>query len=52
MSPSRSKNHHVRLVLEFSKQPRETDWVQFKVNKETPKEIGERTAAGCTCLGS
>lgn len=33
------------LVRELCKLPHETDWVEFKLNQDTPEEIGEYISA-------
>lgn len=45
MSPSRSADYLAGLVRELCKLPRETEWVEFKVNKAEPQEIGEYISA-------
>ena len=41
MSAQRDKEFHVRLVRELCKLPRETEWVEFKVDYRRPEAIGE-----------
>lgn len=37
--------HLVSLVRELARLPKETEWVEFKVNNDDPKEIGEYISA-------
>lgn len=37
--------HLVSLVRELARLPKETEWVEFKVNNDDPKEIGEYLSA-------
>jgi len=34
-----------KLVLELTHLPNETEWVEFKLNREEPTEIGENVSA-------
>lgn len=45
MSPDRSAEYHESLVRELCKLPRETEWVEFKLNNDKPQEIGENLSA-------
>lgn len=45
MSPSRTKQFLTSLVRELQKLPKETEWVEFKLNKADPQEIGEYVSA-------
>ncbi len=45
MSPNRSQAYLVGLVRELGKLPRETEWVEFKVNQNDPQLIGEYLSA-------
>ena len=45
MTTPRSVEYLSDLVRELCKLPRETDWVEFKVNRREPKEIGEYVSA-------
>lgn len=40
------------LIDDFRKLPKETEWVEFKVNNENPSEIGEHLSAlaNAACL--
>lgn len=45
MSMSRTGSYLQSLVRELCKLPRETEWVEFKLNNENPQEIGEYISA-------
>ena len=45
MMTNRSAEYLTGLVSEFQKLPTETEWVEFKVNKCKPQEIGEYVSA-------
>jgi len=45
MTTDRSLDYLVSLVNELRKLPRETEWVEFKVNDAEPKETGEYLSA-------
>lgn len=45
MSADRDHDYQVGLVQELIKLPRETEWVEFKVNNTDPQEIGEYMSA-------
>ena len=45
LTPDRSVAYLTSLVQELRKQPRETEWVEFKVNNAEPQEIGEYLSA-------
>ena len=45
MSPVRSTDYFARLVRDLRTLPRETEWVEFKVNNSNPIEIGEYISA-------
>lgn len=45
MSTDRSYAYLVSLVQELRKLPKETGWVEFKVNKAEPEEIGQYISA-------
>ena len=45
MTDSRSSEFIASLVRELCKLPRETEWVEFKVNKAEPQAIGEYLSA-------
>jgi ATP-dependent DNA helicase RecG len=45
MSPHRDNEYFAGLVLELCKQPRETEWLEFKVNQTDPQAIGEYISA-------
>ena len=45
MNTDRSNDYLVGLVRELCKLPRETEWVEFKVNNSDPQEIGEYLSA-------
>lgn len=45
MTTSRSTDYLIGLVRELCKQPRETEWVEFKENNAEPKLIGEYLSA-------
>lgn len=45
MCPARSQDYVERLVDELRKLPRESEWVEFKVNNSNPDEIGEYISA-------
>lgn len=45
MTTDRSVEYLTSLVRELCKLPRETEWVEFKVNNADPQEIGEYLAA-------
>ena len=45
MTMDRPVGHLVSLVRELCKLPRETEWVEFKINVHEPKEIGEYVSA-------
>jgi len=41
MSTDRNAEYLAGLVRELCKLPRETEWVEFKVNNSDPQEIGQ-----------
>jgi len=45
MTSDRTSEYLVSLVRELCKLPRETEWVEFKVNNGNPQEIGEYLSA-------
>ena len=45
MTTDRTAEYLVGLVRELCKLPNETEWVEFKVNKAEPQEIGEYVSA-------
>jgi predicted HTH transcriptional regulator len=45
MSTNRNAEYLAGLVRELCKLPRETEWVEFKVNNSDPQEIGEYLSA-------
>ena len=45
MSELRSSADASALVLELRTLPRETEWVEFKVNNSNPTDIGEYISA-------
>lgn len=45
MTTTRDNEYLVGLVLELCKLPRETEWIEFKVNNCDPQEIGEYLSA-------
>ncbi len=45
MTTDRSAEYLTSLVRELCKLPRETEWVEFKVNNSDPQEIGEYLSA-------
>lgn len=45
MSADRSPAYLASLVKELCKQPRETEWLEFKTNNSEPAEVGEYIAA-------
>jgi ATP-dependent DNA helicase RecG len=45
MSPTQSIEYLKGLVREFRNLPRETEWVEFKVDNTNPQEIGEYLSA-------
>ena len=45
MSVNHSNDYLVGLVLELSKLPYETEWVEFKKNNDEPQKIGENISA-------
>ena len=45
MTTNRSAEYLIGLVREFQKLPKETEWVEFKINKYEPQEIGEYVSA-------
>lgn len=45
MTTDRSTEYLVGLVRELCKLPKETEWVEFKVDNDTPQEIGEYLSA-------
>lgn len=45
MSPEQANDYLVGLVRELCTLPRETEWVEFKVNNSNPVEIGEYISA-------
>lgn len=45
MTSDRNKEYLAGLVRELCKLPRETEWVEFKVNNAAPQEIGEYLSA-------
>ncbi|WP_426061261.1 ATP-binding protein [Hymenobacter sp. B1770] len=45
MSADRSPEYLASLVAELRKQPRETEWLEFKTNNSEPAEIGEYLSA-------
>jgi len=40
-----SKNQLVRLIHKLAALPKETEWVEFKMNREDPQDIGEYISA-------
>jgi ATP-dependent DNA helicase RecG len=45
VTADRPADYLMSLVREFCKLPRETEWVEFKVNDAEPQEIGEYISA-------
>ena len=45
MTVDRPIEYLVSIVQELRKLPRETEWVEFKHNKDNPEEIGEYISA-------
>lgn len=45
MTTDRTTDYLVSLVQELTKLPKETEWLEFKVNNDTPQEIGEYISA-------
>ncbi|MGC4068710.1 MAG: ATP-binding protein [Polyangiaceae bacterium] len=45
MTRTRSAESLVGLVRELLKLPKETEWIEFKVNNDSPQEIGEYLSA-------
>jgi hypothetical protein len=45
VSPDRSTDYFASLVRDLRTLPRETEWVEFKVNNSNPIEIGEYISA-------
>jgi predicted HTH transcriptional regulator len=45
MTTDRTTDYLVSLVQELIKLPKETEWLEFKVNNDTPQEIGEYISA-------
>ena len=45
MTPPYTTDYLVDLVRELCKQPRETEWIEFKVNNANPQSIGEYISA-------
>ena len=45
MTVDRPIEYLVSIVQELRKLPGETEWVEFKHNKENPEEIGEYISA-------
>ncbi len=45
MTPNRTPQHLIELIQELRKLPKETEWVEFKVNDESPEHIGEYLSA-------
>ncbi len=45
MTSENTSEYFVRLVRELCKLPAETEWVEFKINKADPQEIGEYISA-------
>jgi len=45
MTTDRTRDYLVGLVREFCKLPKETEWVEFKVNNVNPEVIGESLSA-------
>lgn len=45
MTTDKTPEYLVGLVRELCKQPKETEWVEFKVNKADPDDIGEYISA-------
>ncbi|MDX9846363.1 MAG: ATP-binding protein [Tenuifilaceae bacterium] len=40
-----NKTQLIELVTELTKQPNESEWVEFKLNYHSAEEIGERISA-------
>ena len=55
MSTDRNTEYLVGLVRELCKLPRETEWVELKVNNSDPRQMGSarpgRTGGGCLMAG-
>ena len=45
MTPARDNDYFAGLVRELCKLPRETEWVEFKVNNSKPSDMGEYLSA-------
>jgi predicted HTH transcriptional regulator len=45
MTACRTAEHLAALVNELRKQPKETEWIEFKCNRAVPKDIGEYISA-------
>lgn len=45
MTGNRGNDYLVGLVQELCKMPKETEWLEFKLNMRTPREIGEYISA-------
>jgi len=45
MATDNGTDHRVTMIRELCKLPRETEWVEFKVNNADPDEIGEYISA-------
>lgn len=45
MTIQRSQEYLIALVKELLKYPKETEWLEFKLNKKDPEEIGEYISA-------
>jgi predicted HTH transcriptional regulator len=45
MTTTRSSDYLISLINELRKLPRETEWLEFKVNRAEPEEIGEYISA-------
>lgn len=51
MTTDRPSDYLVSLVRELCKLPSETEWVEFKVNKADPQDIGEYLSALANAAG-
>lgn len=51
MTTDRPSDYLVSLVRELCKLARETEWVEFKVNKADPQDIGEYLSALANAVG-
>lgn len=45
MTPRQDSNYFPSVVLNLVKLPRETEWVEFKVDNSEPESIGEYISA-------